>query len=124
MQAGARVVRDDKHRSFSLILVCSSYPPVIGGSEVEAQRVCSALIRRGHRVTVATTGGAPMPSLKRWTDPAGVPVLLYAARWKGRIKDVAYAISVAWLMIRERRNYQAVYFLMQGLHLAVGLPVA
>jgi glycosyltransferase involved in cell wall biosynthesis len=28
------------------------------------------------------------------------------------------------LLIRERRNYQAVYFLMQGLHLAVGLPVA
>src|ERR1700742_1685418 len=123
-QAGARVLRDDKHRSFSLILVCSSYPPVIGGSEVEAQRVCSALIRRGHRVTVATTGGAPMPPLRQWTDPAGVPVLLYAARWKGWMKNVAYAISIAWLLIRERRNYQAVYFLMQGLHLAVGLPVA
>jgi glycosyltransferase involved in cell wall biosynthesis len=35
-----------------------------------------------------------------------------------------FAISVGLLLIRERRNYQAVYFLMQGLHLAVGLPVA
>jgi glycosyltransferase involved in cell wall biosynthesis len=118
------VVRDSEHPTFSLILVCSSYPPVVGGSEVEAQRVCSALIKRGHRVTVATTGGAPMPPLRKWTDPAGVPVRLYAARWNGVMKDVVYAISVAWLLIRERRNYQAVYFLMQGLHLAVGLPVA
>jgi glycosyltransferase involved in cell wall biosynthesis len=118
------VVRDSEHPTFSLILVCSSYPPVVGGSEVEAQRVCSALIKRGHRVTVATTGGAPMPALRKWTDPAGVPVRLYAARWNGMMKDVVYAISVAWLLIHERRNYQAVYFLMQGLHLAVGLPVA
>jgi len=118
------VVRDNGHPTFSLILVCSSYPPVVGGSEVEAQRVCSALIKRGHRVTVATTGGAPMPPLRKWTDPAGVPVRIYAAGWNGVMKDMVYAISVAWLLIRERRNYQAVYFLMQGLHLAVGLPVA
>jgi glycosyltransferase involved in cell wall biosynthesis len=118
------VVRDSGHPTYSLILVCSSYPPVVGGSEVEAQRVCSALIKRGHRVTVATTGGPPMPPLRKWTDPAGVPVRLYAAHWNGVMKDVVYAIGVAWLLIRERRNYQAVYFLMQGLHLAVGLPVA
>jgi glycosyltransferase involved in cell wall biosynthesis len=118
------VVRDGEHPTFSLILVCSSYPPVVGGSEIEAQRVCSALIRRGHRVTVATTGGPPMPPLRKWTDPAGVPVRLYAARWNGVMKDVVFAISVARLLIRERRNYQAVYFLMQGLHLAAGLPVA
>jgi len=118
------VIPDAEHPTFSLILVCSSYPPVMGGSEIEAQRVCSALIGRGHRVTVATAGGPPMPPLRRWTDPAAVPVRLYAARWNGVMKDVVFAISVAWLLIRERRNYQAVYFLMQGLHLAVGLPVA
>ena len=40
------------------------------------------------------------------------------------MKDVMFSISVAWLLIRERRNYDAVYFLMQGLHLAACLPVA
>ena len=73
---------------------------------------------------VATTGGSPMPPLRKWTDPTGVPVRLYAARWHGAMKNVMFALSVAWLLIRERRNYQVVYFLMQGLHLAVGLPVA
>jgi glycosyltransferase involved in cell wall biosynthesis len=118
------VVGDGEHPTFSLILVCSNYPPVIGGSEVEAQRVCAALIKRGHRVMVATTGGSPMPPLRRWTDPSGVPVRLYAAHWRGAMKNVMFALSVAWLLICERRNYQVVYFLMQGLHLAVGLPVA
>jgi hypothetical protein len=31
------------------------------------------------------------------------------------MKDVMFSISVIWLLIRERRNYDAVYFLMQGL---------
>jgi glycosyltransferase involved in cell wall biosynthesis len=118
------VAPDGEPDRFSLILVCSSYPPVVGGSEVEAQRVCGALIAHGHRVTVATTGGPRMPPLRRWTDPAGVPVRLYAASWNGVMKDVMFALAVAWLLIRERRNYQTVYFLMQGLHLAAGLPVA
>lgn len=106
------------------VLVCHSYPPVIGGSELEAQRVCAALIRRGHRVTVVCAGGDPMPPLRHWIDPKGVPVRIYAARWKGAWKDIVFALRVAGMLVWERRNYQLVYFLMQGLHLAAGLPVA
>ena len=108
----------------SLILVSHSYPPVLGGSEIEAQRVCAALIRRGHRVTVLCAGGAPMPDAARWVDPAGVPVRIFARRSGGFLRDCVFAIGVAWTLFRERRNYQLVYFLMQGLHLATGLPVA
>ena len=108
----------------SLLLVCHSYPPVLGGSELEAQRVCAALIRRGHRVTVVCAGGDPMPPVRDWTDPMGVPVRIYAGRWKGPRKDIVFALRVAGMLFRERRNYQLVYFLMQGLHLAAGLPVA
>ena len=108
----------------SLLLVCHSYPPVLGGSELEAQRVCAALIRRGHRVTVVCAGGDPMPPVRDWIDPMGVPVRIYASRWKGARKDIVFALRVAGMLIRERRNYQLVYFLMQGLHLAAGLPVA
>jgi glycosyltransferase involved in cell wall biosynthesis len=49
---------------------------------------------------------------------------MYAGRWEGTLRDVVFALRVAMMMIWERRNYQFVYFLMQGLHLAVGLPVA
>ncbi len=108
----------------SLRLVCRSYPPVLGGSEIEAQRVCAALIRRGHHVTVLCAGGDPMPDVKRWIDPAGVPVRIFGARAPSRLRDYAFALGVAWDLVRERRQYEIVYFLMQGVHLALGLPVA
>jgi hypothetical protein len=47
---------------------------VIGGSEIEAQRVCAGLITRGYHVEVVCCGGDPMPERKRWHDPFGVPV--------------------------------------------------
>lgn len=108
----------------SVIVVAHSYPPVMGGSEIEAQRVCAALIRRGHRVTVLCAGGPPMPDTAEWVDPAGVPVRIFARHSSGRLRDYAFAFSVAWTLFRERRDYQLAYFLMQGLHLATGLPVA
>lgn len=108
----------------SLLLICHSYPPVLGGSELEAQRVCAALIRRGYRVIVVCAGGPPMPPLRDWVDPEGVPVRIYAHHWKGAMKDIVFALRVAGMLLWERRNYQLVYFLMQGLHLAAGLPVA
>jgi glycosyltransferase involved in cell wall biosynthesis len=111
-------------RPISLLLICHSYPPVLGGSELEAQRVCAALIRRGYRVTVVCAGGPPMPPQRDWVDPEGVPVRIYAGRWKGAAKDIVFALRVVGMLLWERRNYQLVYFLMQGLHLAAGLPVA
>jgi glycosyltransferase involved in cell wall biosynthesis len=110
--------------AISFLLVCHSYPPVIGGSELEAQRVCAALIRRGYRITVVCAGGKPMPPLRDWIDPEGVKVRIYAGGWKGPLKDIVFALRVSGMLIRERRNYQFVYFLMQGLHLAAGLPTA
>ncbi len=108
----------------SLLLISRSYPPVLGGSEIEAQRVCAALLKRGYRVTVLCAGGPPMPDQARWTDPAGVPVRIFARRWRGALQDRFFGLAVAWTLLRERRRYQLVYFLMQGIHLALGLPVA
>jgi glycosyltransferase involved in cell wall biosynthesis len=108
----------------SFLLVSHSYPPVIGGSELEAQRICAALMRRGHRVQVVCAGGNPMPPVRDWIDPMGVPVRIYDGRWEGASKDRVFALRVAGMLIRERKNYDLVYFLMQGLHLAAGLPAA
>jgi glycosyltransferase involved in cell wall biosynthesis len=108
----------------SVVLVCHSYPPVIGGSELEAQRVCAALIRRGYAVKVVCAGGDPMPALRDWIDPEGVPVRIYAGRWQGWMRDFVFGMRVAGMLVWERRQYQLVYFLMQGFHLLVGLPAA
>jgi glycosyltransferase involved in cell wall biosynthesis len=111
-------------RPISLLLISDSYPPVVGGSEVEAQRVASALIKRGHHVQVLCAGGPPMPELRDWIDPAGVPVRILTRRSRGRVKDFVFALEVAWAIWRGRKRYDVIYFLMQGLHLAAGLPVA
>ena len=107
----------------SLLLISDTYPPVIGGSETEAQRVASGLIRRGHRVEVWTSGGPPMPAVRDWTDPAGVPVRILTRDSRGRQKDFAFAFRVATGIWRRRHEFDLIYFLMQGLHLAAGLPV-
>ena len=76
-----------------VLLICDSYPPVMGGSEIEAQRVSAAMIRRGHQVHVLCAGGPPMPPLRDWVDPAGVPVSILTRRSRGRLKD--------WILLRE-----------------------
>jgi len=65
-----------------------------------------------------------MPSLQDWIDPQGVPVRIYAHRKGWSSQEHHYALRIAGMLIRERNNYQLVYFLMPGLHLTVGLPVA
>lgn len=111
-------------RPVSLLLISDSYPPIVGGSEIEAQRVASALIKRGHHVQVLCAGGPPMPELRDWIDPAGVPVRILTRRSRGRAKDFVFAFEVAWAIWSGRKRYDVIYFLMQGLHLAAGLPVA
>jgi glycosyltransferase involved in cell wall biosynthesis len=116
-------VKEVCSRPVSLVLVSSSYPPVLGGSEVEAQRVCTALIGRGHRVTVLCMGEDPMPYKRNWVDPEGVPVRIIGRRWPRKLRGYVFALGVAWRLFVRRRDYELVYFLMQGLHLATGLLV-
>lgn len=65
-----------------------------------------------------------MPPVTRWVDPFGTPVRIFGGRWPERWRPHAFALGVIWTLIAKRRQYQLVYFLMQGLHLAAGLPVA
>lgn len=65
-----------------------------------------------------------MPPVSRWIDPFGTPVRMFGGRWPRRWRDQAFALGVVWTLLTTTRRYQLVYFLMQGLHLAAGLPVA
>lgn len=100
------------------------YPPVLGGSEVEAQRVAYALRQKGHEVKVLCAGQEPMPVNGLWTDPYGTPVKIIGKGKSGTALHRAFAAGVVADMVRLRHSYDIVYFLMQGLHLAAGLPVA
>ena len=111
-------------RPIRVLLICDSYPPVLGGSEIEAQRVSAGMIRCGHKVHVLCSGGPPMPAVRNWIDPAGIPVTILTRHSRGVWKDRVFALEVARAIWSRRHSYDVVYFLMQGLHLAAGLPVA
>jgi glycosyltransferase involved in cell wall biosynthesis len=65
-----------------------------------------------------------MPAVSEWVDPCGLRVRIYGTTKSTFWRDVVYALGVAWTLFRERREYEVVYFLMSGLHLVTGLPVA
>lgn len=108
--------------SLSILLVCHSYPPIIGGSEIEAQRVCSALRARGHQIEVLCCGGPPMPPNGDWVDPLGTQISSFA--WQGRTGAYAFALGVLSRLWTRRKTYKIVYFLMPGLHVALAVPFA
>lgn len=118
------IVDDPPVQPLRILLVIDTYPPVLGGSEIEAQRVSAALIRRGHQVRVLCAGGPPMPPVRDWTDPEGVPVSILTRHSRGLWKDRLFALEVAWAIWLGRERYDLVYFLMQGLQVALGLPLA
>ncbi len=113
----------NRERRFRILIVVDSYPPVLGGSEIEAQRVSAGLIRRGHTVHVLCAGGPPMPAVREWVDPEGVPVSILARNSRGRRKHWMFALEAALELWRWRDRCDIVYFLMQGLQLAIGLPL-
>ena len=108
----------------SLLLVTTTYPPVVGGSEVEGQRVCAGLRQRGWRVSVLCLTGPQMPEAEAWEDSYGTPVKQLGRGWPGALRGYGYALGVAWEIWRRRGQYEVVYFLMTGLQLATGLPAA
>jgi glycosyltransferase involved in cell wall biosynthesis len=65
-----------------------------------------------------------MPPVSEWVDPCGLRVRIYGQGTSTRWRDIVYALGVAWTLFRERNEYEVVYFLMSGLHLVTGLPVA
>jgi len=65
-----------------------------------------------------------MPELRDWVDPFGLKVRIYGRGGPTHWRDFMYALGVAWTLFKERNRYDVAYFLMSGMHLATGLPVA
>jgi len=82
------------------------------------------LMARGHQAKIVCAGGDPMPAGSDFIDSEGVPVKMYGGWAPVRLRGYVYALGVAWTLWKERDNYDVAYFLMQGLQLVTGIPVA
>ncbi len=65
-----------------------------------------------------------MPDVSEWRDPCGLRIKIVGTSRNKFRRDLVYALGVAWTLFKERNDYEVAYFLMSGLHLATGLPVA
>ena len=65
----------------------------------------------------------PMPERREWVDPFRVPVRIFGHGLPGRWLDRAFALRVVETVLRERKAYNLVYFLMPGLHVTLCLPI-
>jgi glycosyltransferase involved in cell wall biosynthesis len=69
-----------------LLMIASSFSPVVGGGESFAADVCAGLAGRGHRVTVATDLPRGAEPGDRFDDPPGVEVRRLS-RYRALLED-------------------------------------
>ncbi|MCW5978016.1 MAG: glycosyltransferase family 4 protein [Bryobacteraceae bacterium] len=108
----------------SVILISYFFPPVVGGAEIHGQRLAGALLAHGHSVRVLCSGGDPMPAAERWIDARGTPVRAFGSRWPSSWRGRVFALNVAWTLLKDRRTYDIAHFLLGGLQVLIGLPLA
>lgn len=63
-----------------------------------------------------------MPDEESWQDPYGTPVESFGSSTRWGV--YRYTLGVLWRLWRRRRSYRLVYFLMPGLQVALGVPLA
>ncbi|MBX9601785.1 MAG: glycosyltransferase family 4 protein [Bryobacteraceae bacterium] len=108
----------------SFFLVTSSYLPIIGGSEIEAQRICGYLQSQGWGVRILCPGGPEMPRTPRWIDSAGMPVESFGRIANARWRPYLFGAGSAWRLFRSHGEYQVAYFLMPGIQVLLGVIAA
>ena len=100
-----------------VIFVIANYPPRPGGAERHTQRLCHTLRARGNRVRVLTIR---YPE----SQPGRAPVWHFPAPSNARLRDLCFALWVVPALLVLRPRYRQVQWVMTGLQVLVGLPLA
>jgi glycosyltransferase involved in cell wall biosynthesis len=103
----------------AILFVSTLYPPQPGGAERHTQRLAEALWRHGHRARVLTTPARGVPG-----DAGLAPVWRLPVPPSPPWRDVGFALWVTAQLVILRPRYQIVQWVMTGLHVLIGMPVA
>lgn len=105
------------------LFIISGYPPLRrGGMELSCQRLASALVRRGHPVTVLTLAA---PDLPGDAVEDGVRVRRVISPWeKGPLWGVKYSLDVGTWMKRLEDDWDFALCFQLYLHSSVAVTVA
>ena len=87
-------------------MVISQFWPIIGGAEIQCQRLAVELLRRKHEVTVVTgrhDRSAPREETLDGFLVVRVPILPVA-----RLRNLSLLLSLGWTLWRMRRRYDVI----------------
>src|SRR5262245_21674042 len=105
-----------------LLLVASQYPPIVGGAELQAQRLVREFIAMGLEVIVLTQ---PCRGEAAEDRDAGARIVRgLAAVRLGPLWGLTYMASVARWMRRLERTWDVVHNQQVGLHSVPSVQVA
>jgi glycosyltransferase involved in cell wall biosynthesis len=65
-----------------------------------------------------------MPAVREWVDPHGTPVRIFGGRMGPQWRPRVFAGKVVWSLLTQFFQYQIAYFLMPGLQVLAGVPIA
>jgi glycosyltransferase involved in cell wall biosynthesis len=102
----------------AILFVSKVYPPGPGGAERHTQRLAEDLRRHGYRTRVLTTPAA-VPG-----DAGAAPVWRLPVPPWPPWDDVGFALWVAAQLVILRPRYPLVQWVMTGLQVLVGMPLA
>lgn len=95
-----------------ILMLISSFHPLVGGGEVQAQRLAQALCSMGHEVTIVTRHA--VPSTPRREKMGDVLVLR-----RGSASTAVYAVASLFRLLFSREKFDVVHAMQSATPLAI-----
>jgi glycosyltransferase involved in cell wall biosynthesis len=88
----------------AILMIIGCYHPEVGGNETMCRQVAAGLRQRGCSITILTEHRQGLPSRE---SIEGIPVYRYIKGW--HLFEFSYMLSVLSFLIRNRKNFDAVF---------------
>lgn len=92
-----------------IVMLLTSFYPLMGGAEKQAQRLSKELIKRGHEVTVLTRLPNEEFTLKKEEFIEGIKVIRLKVLKKGKLAPLAYLLKSLFYIYRNRKTIDIVH---------------
>lgn len=90
-----------------IVMLISSFYPLVGGAERQAQRLSKELVEQGHEVTVFTR--MPELEISRVEFIDGIKIVRLKVFKKGKLTPISYLIKVLYNIWKCRKNIDVIH---------------
>jgi len=100
-----------------IIMVAGQFWPLVGGAEIQCQRLASELTRIGYDVRVLT--GRHQAEIPKQETIDGVPVVRFGMLRVNKLRNLSVLLALAWALWRLRSSYDIIHAHQALRHAAV-----